>query len=254
LEDDGMNNGPGSGAPVPRLPTALAVAVALVFPTIIAWSYFVSLAGTGKPNPAQQLTYAAGKVVQFSIPLLYFALVLRRRPAWQAPTRDGLFLGVGFALLVAAAMFAVYFGGLRSSSLFAATGERIRQRVQELGLGTPLGYLALSAFLCVAHSFLEEYYWRWFVFGRLRALLPFAPALALASLGFMAHHVVILWVFFPGKVLTAVVPAALGVAAGGAVWAWIYERGGSLLAPWLSHLLIDAALFAIGWDLVQGAA
>src|SRR5207244_7200054 len=114
-------------------------------------------------------------------------------------------------------------------------------------------YVALAVFLCVFHSFLEEYYWRWFVFGRLRLFLPVAPALVLVSAGFMAHHVVILWVYLPGKVLTGVVPASLAVALGGVMWAWIYERGGSLLAPWLSHTIIDAALFVIGWDLLRRA-
>jgi membrane protease YdiL (CAAX protease family) len=61
-------------------------------------------------------------------------------------------------------------------------------------------------------------------------------------------------VYLPGKVLTGVLPAALGVAAGGAVWAWVYERSGSLLGPWLSHLLIDAAVFLVGWDLLFGSA
>ena len=41
------------------------------------------------------------------------------------------------------------------------------------------------------------------------------------------------------------------VAVGGAMWAWLYERTGSLLGPWLSHLLVDAAIFAIGYDLVR---
>ena len=40
------------------------------------------------------------------------------------------------------------------------------------------------------------------------------------------------------------------VAIGGAVWAWLYDRSGSLLGPWLSHILIDAAIFIIGYDLI----
>ena len=48
-------------------------------------------------------------------------------------------------------------------------------------------------------------------------------------------------------------PASLGVAVGGAAWAWLYERTGSVLAPWVSHLLIDATLFVIGWDLLRRA-
>ena len=39
------------------------------------------------------------------------------------------------------------------------------------------------------------------------------------------------------------------IAAGGAVWAWIYERTGSLYGPWLSHLVVDAGIFIIGYDI-----
>jgi membrane protease YdiL (CAAX protease family) len=42
-----------------------------------------------------------------------------------------------------------------------------------------------------------------------------------------------------------------GVAIGGVVWAVVYQRSKSLLGPWLSHLLVDAAIFAIGWDLIS---
>jgi membrane protease YdiL (CAAX protease family) len=37
---------------------------------------------------------------------------------------------------------------------------------------------------------------------------------------------------------------------GGMVWAWLYWRTGSIYAPWLSHLLIDAAIFTAGYDLL----
>jgi hypothetical protein len=41
------------------------------------------------------------------------------------------------------------------------------------------------------------------------------------------------------------------VAIGGAVWALVYQQSKSLLGPWLSHLFVDAAIFAIGWDLMR---
>jgi CAAX protease family protein len=98
---------------------------------------------------------------------------------------------------------------------------------------------------------LEEYYWRWFVFGRLRRHLAFAPAAALSSLAFMSHHVIVLSVYLPGYFWVAVVPLSLCIAAGGCMWAWLYEQTRSIYAAWLSHLLIDAAIFAIGYDLLR---
>jgi membrane protease YdiL (CAAX protease family) len=232
------------------LPTAIAVTFALVFPTAMAWLYFLVLGGAGT-RFLPQAAYAAGKIIQFSIPLLFVAFVVRRKPVWQGPTARGLMLGIGFGLLVGAVMLGAYHGGLRSSRVMIEASVRIRAKMAEFGITSPLEFLALSVFLCVAHSFLEEYYWRWFVFGRLRTLLPMGLAVLLSSLGFMSHHVLILWAYLPDRVLTGVVPASLAVAAGGAVWAFLYARDDSLVAPWVSHALVDAALFVIGWDLMQ---
>jgi membrane protease YdiL (CAAX protease family) len=49
---------------------------------------------------------------------------------------------------------------------------------------------------------------------------------------------------------TAVLPFSLCVAFGGAAWAWIYHRSGSIYSVWLSHLLVDAAILVIGYDMV----
>ena len=43
-------------------------------------------------------------------------------------------------------------------------------------------------------------------------------------------------------------PAA--VAVGGAFWAWLYQRSGSLAGPWLSHLVADAGIFFVGYQLI----
>ena len=39
---------------------------------------------------------------------------------------------------------------------------------------------------------MEEYYWRWFAFGRLRRICPLWLAVAVSSGAFMLHHVVVL--------------------------------------------------------------
>jgi uncharacterized protein len=230
------------------------LAFALLFPTATAWVYFVALspavATHQQANPLMQAAYALSKVVQFSLPVLWLWYADRSALRPRRPSLRGVPAGVAFGAAVAALAFALYGGWLAGSPLFHDTPERLRSKVAEFGLATPAGYLALASFIAVAHSLLEEYYWRWFVYGRLRRHLPMAAALLLSGLAFMGHHVLVLSVYFPGRIWTAVVPFALGVAAGGVVWAWLYERSGSLLGPWLSHLIVDAALMAIGYDLL----
>jgi membrane protease YdiL (CAAX protease family) len=224
----------------------------MLFPTAVAWLYFLALArGGGQVNPIQQFTFVAGKCVQFAFPVLFLRAFEGRFPRPGRPRFVGLLPGLGFGLAVAGLIVGLYFGGLRHSALLTQTPGQVRQKLRELGADSVLGYVLLAVFLCVAHSLLEEYYWRWFVFGRLRKLLPLAPALVLASLAFMAHHVIVLHVYLPGRFLSAVLPLSGGIAVGGAAWAWLYERTGSVWSPWLSHLLVDAAIFGIGWDLLR---
>ena len=66
----------------------------------------------------------------------------------------------------------------------------------------------------------------------------------------MGHHVIVLREFFEEAPWLAWLLSS-AVAIGGVFWAWLYERTGSLFGPWLSHLLIDAGIFWIGYDLVR---
>jgi membrane protease YdiL (CAAX protease family) len=69
----------------------------------------------------------------------------------------------------------------------------------------------------------------------------------------MAHHVVVLGLYF-GWTNPWTWLFSGATAAGGAFWAWLYQRSGSIYGPWASHLLLDAGIFAIGYDLVRAAA
>ena len=81
----------------------------------------------------------------------------------------------------------------------------IRLKIEEFSAAAPARYVVLAAFLAVVHSLLEEYYWRWFVFGRLRRLVSSPAAILISSLAFMAHHVVVLGRFFPNDFWPAAV-------------------------------------------------
>jgi uncharacterized protein len=231
---------------------AVLVLFAMVLPSLIAWLGFVVLLGAGGgASPAMQVVYSLGKVVQFSLPIVVLLFVERRRPVWPRSLWSGFWPGLAFGLVVVAGMFALYFGWLRGSEVFADSPERIRRKLIDLGLATPTRFLMLAVALSAVHSLLEEYYYRWFIFGRLRELVPWSVALIVSCLAFMAHHVILLSAYLPGRFWIAVVPFSLCIAMGGWVWAWLYDRSGSLVGPWVSHLLIDVAIFVIGWDLIH---
>jgi membrane protease YdiL (CAAX protease family) len=235
---------------IDRRVTVALLVFGMCFPTLMAWLYFRELAGGQEAiSLLQRVVFSGGKVIQFGLPVVWLWLTERRLWAIRRPRFDGWPIAIGFGLLVAASMLGLYYFHFRASDLLIDTPEKVRAKLDEFRVTTPESYVLVAAFFVVAHSLLEEYYWRWFVFGRLRTLLPTGAAIVLSSLAFMSHHVLILDGFFPGRFF-ATLPFSLGIAVGGAVWAWLYARADSVWPSWLSHALVDAAIFFIGWDLV----
>jgi membrane protease YdiL (CAAX protease family) len=226
-----------------------ALAFGLAFPSLLTLVYFVGLAEASRP--LQQGVYLIGKSVQFGLPV---AWLLRRHPGpWRLawPSGRGALLGGAFGLAVLLAGLALYHGVLVPLRVLdGAPAAAIRAKVLGFGVTGPWRFLAVGAFYSVAHSAAEELYWRGFVFSALRNGRRPGWANLWSSAGFTAHHVILLSVFFGwGSPWTWALSLAVGV--GGAFWAWLYQRSGSLLGPWLGHLLVDAAIFIIGWDLVR---
>jgi len=232
-----------------RFRDTLALTFASFFPLVMAFLYFVVFANPDRDtNSVFQIAFALGKSIQFLFPIAFVWWFERERIRFARPTLHGIPLALGFAILVGLAMFALYFGFVRHIPAVAEdTPRKIHEKVQQFGMDSPLGYLQMAIVICVVHSLAEEYYWRWFVYGWMRKHLPMMAALVLSSIGFMLHHIVILGVYFPGNFWTLAMPFSICVAIGGGVWAWIYERSGSLYAPWLSHALIDAAIMGVGY-------
>ncbi len=117
-----------------------------------------------------------------------------------------------------------------------------------MGIDSFWKYVGLGVFYAICHSFLEEYYWRWFVFDFLDKFVPTPVANVTSSLGFMAHHVVLLGFFFDWQWMTW--PLSFSIAIGGMFWAWQFKKTGRLRASWLSHGVVDAGIFALGYFMI----
>jgi membrane protease YdiL (CAAX protease family) len=224
------------------------VAFALVYPAIITWVYFV-VAGKYSTG-TQQTLYLVVKSIQFAFPIFWVWFVLKEPLRTGRATPKGLFLGAAFSVLVVGAGWLLFDRALRDFAVFSSASALIRGKIGGFGIDSVWKYAVLAGFYSLFHSLLEEYYWRWFVFRQLRRLVPLWPAIIVSALGFMGHHVIVLHEFFkeaPGLAWAL----SSAVALGGAFWAWLYERTGSIFGPWLSHLLIDAGIFWIGYDLIR---
>jgi membrane protease YdiL (CAAX protease family) len=220
---------------------------ALVYPTLMTWAYFVYSARF--PTGVQQAIYLIGKGIQFGFPLVWILFALREPLIRRRPSTQGLLLGAAFGAGVAGASWFVFHFFLRDTNVFAAAAPKIRDRLALIGIDALWKYILLGVFYALFHSLLEEYFWRWFAFGQLRRVKRLWPAILVAALAFMGHHVVILGKLFENELWVAWLLSS-AVAVGGVFWAWLYDRTGSLLGPWLSHLIIDVGVFWVGYELI----
>jgi membrane protease YdiL (CAAX protease family) len=216
----------------------------------MSWLEYAAIPGDESgPNPVIQVIYIFGKALQIALPILFVFATTGKIPRPGLPNRRGIELGVAFGMLVALGAVALYYIFLRDTSVFRESPVKIKAKLDEFGLNSPLGFALFAVGITIPHSLLEEYYWRWFVFGQLRTLVSLPIAISLSSIAFGAFHIFQLNAFLPGHFFTAVLPFAACTALGGAIWTWLYHRTGSIYAPWLSHLIVDASLFVIGYDL-----
>lgn len=232
------------------LPAALILA--LVFPSFATWLYFIQFAG----SPSVQAVYGVGKVLQFALPVLFVWLVAGGFGRWTADsapprfnTRQSIAIGLALGVAIMALMLAAYFLAFDDSAAFQRVPGEVRSKLDDADADRPWSYLALAVFYSLCHSFLEEYYWRWFVYGGLRKLLPISLAALVSALGFMAHHTIVISTYFFGSTIFLTLLLSASVAIGGLLWAWLYQQSGRLYGPWLSHLLVDAGIMIIGYEM-----
>jgi membrane protease YdiL (CAAX protease family) len=233
-----------------------AVVFAIALPTVVTLVYFVLLAKA--PAALQQAAYAIGKTIQFTFPVVFVWLFHRDRLSRRGVSRNApelnqkkWILGVLFGIMVVASMAIAWFFFLSGSEIANVVVEKVNEKVAGMNLSTPLKFLALGVFYAVFHSFLEEYYWRWFVFDCLDSMTSTLNANFISSVGFAAHHVILLATFFGwSSPLTWLFSFCVGV--GGAIWAWLYRSSGKLSIPWISHLIVDAGIFGLGYLIVFG--
>jgi membrane protease YdiL (CAAX protease family) len=212
-------------APVPSIGAAAAMIVA--------------------PGPVGQTIFIAAKIWLVALPVVWYLVVESRRFSWSPMHHGGLGVGLltglaaGAVIGAAAAVFGIF-----DMDMGALVGE-----VDEMGLATPQRFLAGALAWTFLNSLMEEVVYRWFVFTRCEKLMSTPAAVVASAAVFTAHHVIALSTYLPWH-LTAI--ASAGVFVGGALWAWLYSRYRSIWPGWVSHILADIAVFAVGWLVLFG--
>lgn len=223
------------------------VAFAIVLPTFVTWVYFSLLATY--PASSQRLAYSIGKTIQFALPIVGLLLLGSWMKSAAPNYKKSLIAGVSLGLLICLSMYFLYAFALKPLGVMDSAQTEVKAKLKEMQIGSVFVFACIAIGYALVHSLLEEYYWRWFVFGNLTKVSSLSVAVTISSIGFAAHHVIVLARYFGWSNPWTYLLSAC-IAIGGAIWAWLYQRHGTLLGPWVSHGLVDAMIFVIGYQMI----
>ena len=239
----------------------IALIFAISFPTLVTLVYFKWLSDS--PGTAQTMAAGIGKFLQFAFPVVWVWIFFRYRIGRIGRNRarsaakegkEGVassipnwLWAVGFGVDVCLVM-GIAWWFLSGSDQLATMTDKAQDKVTGFQITQVWQFALLGLFYALVHSFLEEYYWRWFVYDMLKRFVSVPLANLISSLGFMAHHVILLNYYLGWSWMTFLCSA--GVAIGGMYWAWLYEKSKTLLWPWISHMIVDAGIFLLGYFLI----
>ncbi|MCF7955716.1 MAG: CPBP family intramembrane metalloprotease [Phycisphaerae bacterium] len=194
-------------------------------------------------DAAGKLIFMVSKFWILVVPLLWVCLVEKGKFSLSCPKHDGFGVAAGLGILMSAVIFAAYalFGPL----LINPAG--IKEMAAEVGLANRYVYLGGAAYWILVNSVLEEYVWRWFVVKQCRVFMPKWPAIIVSAGCFTIHHIIAMQVYFSWPVTLL---ASMGIFIGGATWSWCYLKYKSVWPGYVSHAIVDAAVFGIGYILI----
>jgi membrane protease YdiL (CAAX protease family) len=202
------------------------------------------------PGPTGQAIYMLCKVWLLLLPLLW-RMFIERQPLTLSPARKG---GFAIAAALGLGISAIIIGSYGAFGRKLIDPQMIQQAVTPNGLDQQGRYLMLAVYLTLINSLMEEYVWRWFVFKKFEELFGASRkvgriAVFASAIGFTIHHTITLRGQFDWSITLI---GSLGVFIGGAVWSWLYLRYRSIWPGFLSHAIVDAAVFLVGWWIIFG--
>lgn len=216
----------------------LAIIPALLFQFIGALLYLELFSD----SQIAQYIYSITKILIIIWPLFWLFLGLKTKLKKLPQRKQSTIYGIISGILISTIILTIFF---IFREYFNDLSSIITEKAESFGIKNY--YILFSIFLSLIHSLIEEYYWRWFIFGNLLKKFSFKISAIIASIGFGLHHFILLSQFFP-TIITVLFGST--VILGGIIWCWTYKKTGSLLGSWISHAFVDAAIMYIGYLLI----
>lgn len=107
-------------------------------------------------------------------------------------------------------------------------------------------FLAVTLYICLINSLLEEFFFRGFAFLTLERYVSRRYACLFSALTFALYHVAMMGTILP---LPLAALSLAGLAAGGCIFNFFAEKHGSLYVPWFIHMGANLAINGIAMHL-----
>ena len=159
------------------------------------------------------------------------------------PKKKGLLpaiaLGVG--------IYVVILGGYFLVSPFFDFSQIAGALTDNAGV-TKDNFLYVSLYISFANSFLEEFFFRGFVFTNLKQHSGRKLAYIFSGTAFSLYHVTMMIGWFSPVLFLLVM---VGLVIGGMIFNWLNEKLDTIYGSWLTHMFANFAINTIGFMLLK---
>lgn len=184
------------------------------------------------------------KVWLLLFPAVWFLGVERHLPTPGKSAPGGYRMG-----LVSGLMISAFVVGAALLSRPLIDDVFFKEMMATVGLDNKAVYLGAAAYWILVNSILEEYVWRWFVVRQFERVLSRTAGIVASACCFTLHHYLAMQVYFSS---TVALLGSLFIFIGGVWWSWMFVRYKTIWPGWVSHALVDVAVFGTGYYLIFG--
>jgi membrane protease YdiL (CAAX protease family) len=124
--------------------------------------------------------------------------------------------------------------------------EKISSELIQKSRITPQIFIWVGLYITFGNSFLEEFFFRGFVFQNLAEMGYVRTGYAFSALLFSVYHLSIFATWFSGPL---VILALVSLFTVGMIFNYVNVKTQTIINSWIMHLLADAAIIVIGLKL-----
>ena len=154
--------------------------------------------------------------------------------------------GLMTAIALGVGIYVVILGGYFLVSPFFDFSQIAGALTDNAGV-TKDNFLYVSLYISFANSFLEEFFFRGYVFTNLKQHSGRRLAYIFSAIAFSLYHVAMMigW-FSPALFLLVMV----GLVIGGMIFNWLNEKLDTIYCSWMTHMFANFAINTIGFMLL----